>query len=54
MKKLAGKLLALAAFVAVVVWFVTLIPAALDAECRVQDLKVARHFEMLRDGGAHD
>ena len=48
MKKLVGKLFVLAAFAAVIIWFVSLVPAALDAECRIQEAKIQSHFQMVR------
>ncbi len=48
MKNLFGKLFALAAFAAIIVWFVSLVPAALDAECRIQEAKLQAHFQMVR------
>ena len=48
MKNFFGKLFALAAFAAIIVWFISLVPAALDAECRVQDAKLQSHFQMVR------
>lgn len=48
---ITAKALVTAAFLAVAVWFLTLIPAAIDHSLAAQDAKVAHHLQMVRGGG---
>ena len=38
-------------FAAIAVWFISLVPAAIDHELAVGDAKVAHHLQMVRGGG---
>lgn len=38
-------------FAAITVWFISLVPAAIDHELAVGDAKVAHHLQMVRGGG---
>ena len=45
---ITAKALVTAAFLAVAIWFVSLVPSAIDHSLAAQDAKVAAHMEMLK------
>ena len=49
--EVVSRALVTAAFLAVAVWFVSLVPAAIDHSLAAQDAKVAAHLQMVRGGG---
>ena len=49
--EVVSRALVAAVFLAVAVWFISLVPAAIDHSLAAQDDKVAAHLQLVRGGG---